>query len=889
MKALLFFLAFSILPICLYSQLRYEVRGTVVDTAGHGISGATVKLESTKDTLLSKTSDDGTYLLSGIASLDFILTISNLGFQTVEKRLFLHNDRFLVVLAPILLKPQAYELDQISILGKRAVIVKKDTIEYQARNYKLRENAMMEDLVRKLPGLIFNRNGELLAQGKLVTRVTLNGKDFFGGDLETALKNIPASLIERIQVIDDYRDMGLAGGAETGSYSRIINIKTWADIREGYFINGNAGTGNQGRYQFSGMANYFDNSRELAAYGNFNNNNSHLAGSDFATSAPGNGLNASTGAGINYRERYSKNMTFYGNYVFSKNVNNLLSETFRTNTFADNSIVRNRDTTDSKSTVYSHSVQMNLEYSDSSNFIQLSPSFNYNQRLNISDAFLYQSRSRFGHVLDSLHQKTIDRSHSDLPSMALRVIGSHRFNSDGRSIFAELEVRNGTNHSDQAIDAFMSFFGQPNASRIDSVQRQILKTENNNLNTSVRLVYVEPLTRLSRLEVGYAFRYSHYSNDRQTRIDWVKRIDSLSNQYEYSFITNTFKLAFKHLGRKHSYTFGISVQPTLLSGRSIGDFSGLSKTALNLIPEMNYNFLISTEKSLTVSYSAVSNPPSYIQLQPVTDLTNPQYPVTGNPDLKSDLAHTLEIAYNSFSPTSGASLFANITGGYIHNQVVANSILRTDNNSLIAQETRFANVNGNYTIGASYNLSLPNQNRSFVLDLNGSGSYNNIVSLNDSQRLLNRNIVLSQALKLEFNPSEKMDIVPSVVYTYNRNKYSIDRFDFSELSTWAIGGGGRIGLLKNFSVGFQADKNFNIGFTGTGRANPFIINTYLESRLLKNRRGTLRFTAFDLLDQNTSVQRTILNNAVLDNRSNRLGRYFMLLFTINLSKFDTAA
>lgn len=889
MKILLSFLVLVILPVCLYSQLRYEVRGSVTDTTGNGISGATVKLSSATDTLFTKTGENGAYLISGITSLEFLLSVSNLGYQTLEKRFFLHNDRFMVVLGSLTLQPQAYELNQISILGKRAVIIKKDTIEYQTRNYRLRENAVMEELIRKLPGLSFNRDGSLYAQGRLVSRITLNGKDFFGGDLETALKNIPASLIERIQVIDDYGDMGRPGGAEVGNYTRIINIKTWADLRKGYFVNAAAGTGNEGRYQFSGMGNYFDNSREVAGYVNLNNNNSHLAGSDFANSAPGNGLNAMSGAGLNYREKLSKHFTSYGSYSFAKNVNNLLSETFRTNLYADNTLIRNNDTTTSKSTVYSHALQMNFEYSDSVNFLQVSPVFNFNSRQNSALADLHQARERFGYYLDGLHQRTRDVSVSELPTAGLKVTGSHKFNTDGRSVFAEIDVRRGRNTSKQNIDALMSFYDRGGSLARDSMQRQRIHLDNDNLATSARIVFVEPVSQLSRLEISYLFSYAHYNNDRQTRMDFSKHIDSLNNRYNYSFTTNTFRAAFKHSGKKHSYTFGLSVQPTLLSGRSFSDDASISKTALNIIPEVQYNYLISNEKSFAVNYTASSNPPSYVQLQPVTDLTNPQYPITGNPDLKSELAHNIELSYNSYSTTNGTSLFTSLTGSYIQNQVVVNTILNMADNNLVSQETRFGNVNGSYNMGAVYNLSIPVDNRTYVFEFNGAANYNHLVSLSNFDRLSNKNLILSQAIKMQISPNDKVDLAPSVLYTYNQNKYSLERIDFTKLSTWALGAGGRVGVLRSLAIGFQFDKNFNIGFTGSGRANPFIVNTYIEAQLFKSRRGALRLSAFDLLNQNTSVQRTVINNSVLDNRSNRLGRYFMLLFTINLSKFDVSA
>ncbi len=886
MRAFLALFTLVFIPMCLYSQMRYEIRGSLQDSSGKGIMGASIKLNSVSDSLTSKTNDDGSFVFSGIESVRFVLVISILGYKTIEREYLLDRNSHLSFLKPILLEEKSYQLDQISIMAKRAVIIKKDTIEYQARNFKVRENAFTEELLRKLPGISLDRDGVVTAQGKVVTRVTVNGKDFFGGDVETAIKNIPASLIEKIQVIDDYGDQGRLTGSASGFYQRIINIKTWANIRKGYFSNAAAGVGSEERYQLSGMGNYFDNNRETAIFANINNNNSKNPNADYAVGAPGTGLNTLTTAGFNYREKYTKHLTTYGNYIFTKNVNDLFSETYRKNVYPDLNPIINQDTTLAKTTSLNHVFQWNVEYDDSVTYVLLSPTFNFNRRYSESNSVLRQSRQLSSSLADSLQQMIFDKAKSSIPLAGARLVVNRRFDNHGRMLFSEFNVRGGASSMHQDVDARMRFYDRYGMPARDSLQRQWLNTENESLTGLVKFSYIEPLSKNSRVEVGYTLSYSRYNNDRETRINFYRRIDSLNNQYKYSFTTNTVKLAFRHSGGKHSYTVGLSLQPTLLSGKSINDFSDLNRRNLNFFPEINYSFHITTEKTLNAIYSASPNAPSYYQLQPVTDLSNPQYPVTGNPELKSELNHSVDINYNSFDINTGTTFFAGINGSYFQDQVVTNTVLVQHEGNIVRQETRFANINGSFNLGGIYNLSLPFSDRKYVLDLNGSLTYNHNTSLSNSEEIISKNLIMSQAVRMQINPGDFLEVYPAVIYTYNRNAYSLEHNDISELSTWTLGGTCRWNILKSFSVGMDIDKSFNIGFQSKGKSDPFIINSFLEKQFLKHRRGALRFTAFDLLDQNTSVQRSIINNAKLDNRSNKLGRYFMLLFTFNINKFE---
>jgi len=891
MKVFVILFALLLSSPCLTAQsIKYFVRGTLQDTTGTGISGATVLLTSDLDSISVRTNEKGFYSFKDVLSSTFKLSLSNLGYQSLERQYELDPENFFIDLEPLQLQAQSYELNQILITGKQLLVIKKDTIEYHSRNYKLRENAYTEDLMRLLPGIILSRDGNIIAQGRQISKITVNGRDFFGGDVETVIKNIPANLIEKIQVINDYGDKGRLTGNSDGRAQKIINIKTWANLRKGYFGNTNAGVGTEGRYQLSALANYFNNNRETGVYGNLNNNNSNLSGSGYTLKNGGdNGLTTLNAFGLNHREKYNKNLSSFGSYNFSNAQNELFSETFRQNIYPDNTKITNSDTSSIYSNAYDHLFQWNLEYDRNKvDYIQISPSIAYTRKKTGREVDLSQSKLLNSFLADSLRQITDEDIFNSTPLLGLKIVGNHRFAKPGRNIFAEVNVKNGENTLRQSLDARLNYFDRRGNLTLDSIQRTFHRNATENLSYSGRLSFTEPMGNGSMIELGYIYDYAEYLNDRETtRAYQRKRIDSLSNKYTYSFMTHTVSLSFRHNSQKHSYALGVSVQPTQLTGESISRNIYVNRNGLNIVPELNYTYTFSSEKSFAFNYAASSNPPSYLQLQPVRDVTNPQYPVTGNPTLKSELWHTVDFSYNSFNFDTGNTLFTNFNASIVQDQVVSNTVLVYQEGNVVNQETLFENVNGGFQLGGIYNASLPLVGRKLILDINGSVNYNNNVSLSNYTRISGRNLIASQNLRMQINPGGRLELNPSVTYTFNKTSYTIDEYEKNKLSSWALSASGRLNVSPSFIIGSALDKNFYNGLAGSVKTNPLILNTYLELQFLKSNRGALRFTGFDLFNQNTSVQRMVLNNSILDNRTNKLGRYYMLLFTLNINKFET--
>lgn len=200
-------LIIGILTSCsVFAQTSRDISGVVKDSTGTGIIAATVKYIAGKDTSLTRTDIDGNFIFKGVKSSTFLLTVTSLGYEGLNKRFLYRDGDTPIKIDPITLKAVNRMLNEVVISGTPAVTIKEDTVVYRASDYPLRENALAEDLLKKLPGVEVDKDGNVTAQGKSVTKVRINGKDFFGGDVKTATQQLPADILESAQIIDDYRD-----------------------------------------------------------------------------------------------------------------------------------------------------------------------------------------------------------------------------------------------------------------------------------------------------------------------------------------------------------------------------------------------------------------------------------------------------------------------------------------------------------------------------------------------------------------------------------------------------------------------------------------------------------------------------------------------------------
>lgn len=901
MKKILLF-ALCIAALNVVNAQEINIRGLLKDSTNNTIIGASVKLTSVQDTLSTVSDLDGIFRFPKVKSTKFTLSISALGYQPVIKNYLFNKQQTPINLDPIVLFNDSRQLSEVVVNGTPDVTVKEDTLQFRADSYKLKENALAEDLLKKLPGVEVDRDGNVTAQGKQVTKVRINGKDFFGGDIKTATQQLPADVLQNVQIIDDYGDQANITGIRDGEPEKILNFTIRPDKNKGFLTRGTVAGGNQDRYQASVFSASFNNDLQVAVLGNLNNTNANIFSLTSGTTGGGgrrgrrggnfggggfggnsDGLTDVKSIGFNYRDEWGKKVTIYGSYSFSDRLNNVINNTFQ-QTLSEERTINNLEDVTGESENNSHRFNFNLEYKiDSLNYLKITPSFSYstNSGTDISDFLIRNNNSL------SSEGNYIDQTSAKSPNFGTDILYNHRFGAKPRNLSLSARFNTSTSNNEQDNINFSTNYATATPEEV--YQRQVINNDNNNDNIRLRLSYSEPLSATKNLEFNYQYSYAKIDNIRNvlssnTENGALTRDDNLSNEYEFRFITNRFGLNYRVNEKMYNYTVGFGVQPALLAGNSPLLNTSTRKPTLNIFPSGRFVYKFARTKELNINYNGDNNQPDYSQLQPITDNSNPQFPITGNPDLDAEFNNNVNIRYNNFDMASGNTFFTNLSYTFTKNKIITNTINDVPDNDLAIQETQYLNANGFYTVRGFYAFSKPFSDKKYVIGLRGSANYNNNISFIDDVENIGKNIVLSQRLNLQINPKDWLEVTPAVSYTYNKNNNSINQRSNTEINTWSLSFDSKIYIVKTLLFGTEADKNFNSGFKSIG-ANPFIINTYIEKQFFTGKTGSLRFTAFDLLNQNTNVSRTVNANSIIDRRSNRLAQYFMLSFTMRFNKF----
>ncbi|WP_017260099.1 outer membrane beta-barrel protein [Pedobacter arcticus] len=870
------------------AQSLITVRGTVLDTTKLSVIGAAVKLATATDTILTSTNVDGGFVFNNVKSNQFSITITSLGYQIAKRSVVVKPNVKQEILSPIILKNDSKMLNEIVVNGTPEVTVKEDTLQYRADMYKLKENALAEDLLKKLPGVEVDKDGNVTAQGKEITRIRINGKDFFGGDVKTATQQLPADVIKNVQVIDDYGDQANITGVKSGDAEKILNFTIREDKNKGYLTRGVIGGGNSDRYQGSVFAAGFNNNRQLALLANFNNVNANV----FNLSNTGggrrrgnynpddrDGLTNVSSIGFNYRDNWGSKITAYGSYSFSNKDNTISSKSLQDILTQDNTFYNN-NFNNAGSVSNGHRIDFNFEYKiDSLNYLKISPKISYSK--NKGDTF-----TNFDINTQDIVSKGTSQEFNNYtkPNYGTDILYNHRFGAKARNLSLNASLNSSSNSQNQDY-LYNSNDNTPNG-QIDSYQKQLIFGDNKNNNVELKVSYQEPITSTKNLEFNYTYGFARADNDRtveSTKVDGGTPVfDPLqSNQYQFDYITNKFGLNYRVNEKKYNYNVGFSAQPSVLkSNTNVAD-----KSETNLFPNARFSYKFSKTRELSFTYDGRSNQPDYSQLQPITDQSNKSVYVTGNPDLRPEFSNSMRLRYANFDFATSNVLFASISYSSTNNKIVTNTITSPiAGDPSVLRENRYLNTDGYYNLNGFYAFSKPFQEKKYVLRFRGSAIYNNNISFIDDAKNTGKNLILSQRVGLQINPVEWFELTPEATYTYNKNANTLNNRANTEVNSLGFNIDTKIYFLKTWIFGGKLDKTFNSGYS-TISSNPLIINSYLEKQFLKGKKASFKLQAFDILDQSTSLSYAATGNTTTLSESNRLARYFLLSFTFNFSKF----
>ncbi len=912
---LTFILAF-LFSLASSAQDKMVISGKVTNTDGNTLSGASVILYSLigNDSAKAVTNEKGLFSTSLLAQ-NFIIKVSYIGYSELTKKESLKNSSLEYIVEGLVLSPSANLLGNVTLESQK-VQIKEDTVSYKVDSTMYRKNDNVEALLKNLPGVQVDKDGNVTAQGKQVTKVKVNGKEFFGGDVTTATRELNADMVERVQIIDDYGDQAAFTGIKDGDPSKTLNIELRKDKNKGYFGNVSGGVGSDGRYLGSLSVNKFNNNQQISVMGNMNNTNASLfnfnggggamgnmmmgmarsmgigRGGGGVASAMGNfansdGISNTKSAGINYRDDWSSKISVYGSYSFSDKG----TSTLKTST--QQSLFQNKTSSylqhaDNYTLNDNHRFSFNIEYKiDSVNYIKFNPSISYNKSYT-------DYNSDFTNLVDTFKNSfgtTLDGSSSKSPNFSGNLLFNHRFKKRGRTLSLNLNGGSSQSNSDEDYNTNTTYLF-PNGISFQNNLYQNITQDNSNKNYGGKISYTEPLSKKRSLEFNYAYNYQFQGNDRKNyNVDPATGtstyVDSSSNIYDNIYQTNRVGINYKTNEKKYNYTIGLSAQPaSIVTNSKSGNATSYNNKLVNYYPVIRFAYNFSRSRSLNINYNGNSNQPSNAQLQPVVDKSNPQFITIGNPDLKPEFTNTLSARYNNFDFISGNVFFGNLSASFTQDKIVNSTRLLRGG----AQETSYLNSNGYYTLFGFYNVSRPIKNRKYVFNLGGNIAYNNNVSFirdsaNNAFKNNGRNWVIGQRFSTDIKIKKWLETNFTANYSFNSSRYSLQSELNSNYIAWTFSHNSRIFFKKDFIFSYDIEKVLNYGLSANSTANPLIINATLEKQLLKKKNLSFKLQAFDLLNQNIGISRTVSATGFTDTRSNRLGRYFMLSFIVRLNKF----
>lgn len=894
-----------------------QVSGMVQDSIGNPIQGANIKLKSSKDSLLTTTDKDGVFIFENVRVAIFVLTISEIGYSTKVSR-YLNNDLVKnIVLTPIVLSNQSRQLEQVNINGAPSVIYKIDTVEYRATDYKVPPYATVDELLKKMEGMEVGADGTLLHQGQKVTKAKLNGKVFSGGSVAQAIQNLPANIVDKIQIVDDYGDQAARTGIKTGDPSKTLNITTRADKSIGTLATITSQEGNNDRYneQLS-VQNIYAN-RVINLIGGISSTVNGIASST-STTAPsnmgeGNGTPTGIGTGnssmpgttqsgspsFSYTNSWNNVLSVTGSYTYNFNNTNSISNNYgQINSSIGQSNFKNNSTI--KNDIKGHAVKLELDYNIGKlDYLQINLSANQNNSAIKSNSLtdnLNYFTTGFEHPVVKLSSNNPIAGHN----YGLTALFVHSFKKPKRNFSVQLGYTTSNNqiNGDKSTDYRYYMDTTQNFLVKDSLSHLLIfKTSNSKVYRGI-ITYVEPLGVRSQLEFTGQVRNSNYDNkaisDTVLANGQLQELTRLENIYNYSFTESRITVDYNYSGTKSSLILGAAIVPTILSGTQVNNNTNndvsTSRSDFRVIPIFRYFYNWSSVERFQITYSGSNNEPNFQQIQPFTDRSDPNNIIIGNPNLKPTFTHSITASYNKYYPNDKFNLSFNVNGLLYENQVATNiiqvtmPITGTLNKTI--NEINFVNLNGDKTVSGNYSISKQLDDRNYNLALNGKITYGYINAISNEMPYHTTVWDFNERFgpRISLNNNQFM-INPFVGYDVNKSFTNTLNAVPSNIKTLKLAIDGQIYLPKNYQLHYDASKNYITGFTNYN-LNPLVINAGAQKRFMfRNQSLAVTFNVFDLLHQNNFIQQSITPQATTYTLSNTLSRYFSIGLKLNLQKW----
>lgn len=908
--------------------------GKVLDDSGSALPGAYISISQNNTEVKAEVSDaDGRFRLEAIPVGNYLFRVKFLGFKDHEQNIQLTEKPYFI--RSLQLQANSLELQEVEIVGEVVTAVQKgDTTEFNADAYKTLPDASAEDLVGKMPTVVIE-NGKVQAQGEDVKEVLVDGRPFFGNDPTAALRNLPAEVIEKIQIYDQQSDQAQFTGFDDGQTSKTINIITRPGMNNGQFGKVYGGYGPDNYYKLGLSGNLFDGDRRISIIGLSNNINEQNFSSEDLLGVLGSGGGRGRGGfrggggrggsrgggfgggssagdflidqrggiaqtnslGINYTDQWGEKFDISGSYFINHSntdADEFLNREYFENT-GNNQIYEESNFSNTRNT--NHRFNFRIEYEiDSVNSIIMRPRLSIQQNKGNSETFGQTT------LANELLNQTDNFYLSDLTGLNFNnnLLFRHRFAKARRTFSVNVSSGYAPKEGESLLQSENLYFGsRPSTETLD--QQSLLDNSNWNISTGVN--YTEPIGESSMLMMDYRFSYRQDESDKQV-LDYSEATGSydeinepLTNIFSNDYITHNLGGAYNfRKGRDFMLMARASLQhATLTNEETFPDMATYKQTFTNILPFAMLRYQFSRSANLRLFYRSSTDLPSIDQLQNVVDNTNPLQLTTGNPNLTQAFQHNISLRYSNTIAESSKVFFVYVNAGFTNNYIAKSTYLADSDDPIFAdldvqpgaQLTLPVNLDGYWNMRTFLTYGMPLRFIKSNLNLNLSGSYSHIPGLINEELNYSKTQSVGIGAVISSNISDKLDftlaIRPSYNQTTNTLQSGVDNTYYSQNSSFRLGWIFGKGFVLRSNIAHQFYDGLSEGFD----QNYWLWGGSIGKKILKNDLGEISISMFDILGQNQSIQRNVTEVYLEDVQTQVLQRYVMLNFIYQFRNFST--
>ncbi|TDW99764.1 TonB-dependent receptor [Dinghuibacter silviterrae] len=873
-----------------------KIVGKVFSTTREGLGGATISLQLSRDTTVTKqtvvTDSTGKFVFSNVPLGAYRVHATALNYQDANKPVRLTAVKPVVLLDSVFLGSAFQSMGGIVItVPRRQAAVKNDTTEFNAGAYHVRANGTTEDLFKKVPGLEVDQSGTVKAQGEQVTQIYVDGKPFMGSDLKTVMENFPADVIDKVQIIDKKSDQALATGVEDGQHTKIINITLKKNRKRGIFGNDYVGVGTEGRYEAKTNTNLFNNNRKLTIVAGGNNdgrsdNSNSTSGTTDATYNNWNGVTDYKQLKLNFANKIGKGFDYslYAGYDQYKTDREQRID--RQNIFTDSSTYYH-EINSTHSTYRNGNGGLYFEFRpDTLNFMRFNETVGYAHSTSqtnasyttlLADSTMVNNGTRF------------NSNTTDNPFVNGNISYSHRFKGTHRSLF--LNFSNNINNTTTGTNNITyDNYTPPDTTPYQQFVNQYQHNPSRNTALGAAASYTEPISQRSSLNLSYNYDYGR--NDiPQTAYDYNTVTqkydlpnDTLTDHFAATNYQNNVSLNYRYGTATYGFGAGVRWLDAVINSQSFGKDTSNQQSYKGFAPNLSF-YSNGKNRHFYAYYNFSVQAPTATQLTPLVNNSNPLYLVLGNPNLHYAQTHSVHYSYSFYNPKKDEGFNSNATFNDVVDYI-SNST--TVDNTTGAQVTQPVNLNGAYNYNGWFSYFRPfpfgekDKLRWNVNLWTQGGKNSNLLNGTDNVNTSNYTRVY---MGLTYDSHQWLDLHTDMSLARQESDYSLEPnlnnvayfLDISPNITFQVAPRTEVNIDYDYRQSTGQSAGFN---TSVNMLNADFVQYFDNKKDI-----WLKVKGYDLLNQNVSVWRTTGSNYIQDTRSNVLTRFVLVSLNVRINKF----